>query len=465
MDKTNKTTGSVLVAIFLAASLVTPVVAEKLTITGTGGAVPDDDPAGVTFEVEVTDPRFISSSGHNVTLTLENYQHNSVGDLIVRLEKVGAGDEKVVFDQIALGDVSPIGEDFDGDYGFNSGMPMSVKDAALTRTNPIPSGAYMTTAPDDVTNTHMSSAWNGLAVAGVWRLFVSDNSEWITTNEDWTWRLDIEVEPISPSVNPIEPPTAPVQYENGPTSPQVATTNLSDPEKAAYALYEAVILVTKVKIHATSCSSTMGSYPVTIFANGLVHGDLAEDNKVTVTSPGGGYTLDADLNPSVLSRGQRIDIAQLRAGVFDGRVVTGTRAVAIYNEARNMLVMQGSANVVGASGRPDNYHGSLIKDFYRGALDSADPEYFLIYDWGLEALNKLGYPTNKYWQRSKSRRDNGQIAKTVFVQDRLVGATACRISIATEGFNDEDIFWQGGILTVETKTPAQDVPEFDFSMW
>ena len=49
-----------------------------------------------------------------------------------------------------------------------------------------------------ITDSNLSSFWNGQAVAGTWRLFVSDQNvntgpgEFVL-NTTWTWRLDIEV--------------------------------------------------------------------------------------------------------------------------------------------------------------------------------------------------------------------------------------------------------------------------------
>jgi hypothetical protein len=117
-------------------------------------------------------------------------------------------------------------------------------------------------------------------------------------------------------------------------------------------------------------------------------------------------------------------------------------------------------SVLGINNRFDRYYGKVIKDFYRGSLDDQTNEYYNIYDWGLQALDKLGYPVNKYWQRSKSHRDDGSIGRTVFVKDRLVGATSCRIVIDTSGFNNEDFFDQTGWLKIAAVSPSTPVAEF-----
>ncbi len=108
----------------------------------------------------------------------------------------------------------------------------------------------------------------------------------------------------------------------------------------------------------------------------------------------------------------------------------------------------------------------VIKDFYRGSLDNTTVEYYNIYDWGLQSLDKLGYPVNKYWQRSKSHRDDGSIGRTVFVKDRLVGSTSCRILIDTTGFNNQDFFQQTGTISiiagVNPGTPVAQFGQYPF---
>jgi hypothetical protein len=62
------------------------------------------------------------------------------------------------------------------------------------------------TMPDDVTDSNLSSFWNGQPVAGTWRLFVSDQNVGtgagqFVINTNWTWRLDIEVEVVVGDIN------------------------------------------------------------------------------------------------------------------------------------------------------------------------------------------------------------------------------------------------------------------------
>jgi hypothetical protein len=249
-------------------------------------------------------------------------------------------------------------------------------------------------------------------------------------------------------------------YANGPQSPLVANTDLSASERQAYALYEAVLQITEAKIHATSCQSaadSIGTASVSTYTDGIGF----QADTVTVISPASSLTLQANsLNP-VPFRGQQIQVVQNGIGSLGQSTVLGYFSDFYYNNVNNMLVSNNArVSVLGINGVLDSYQGTVIKDFYRGSLDSNSKDYYTIFDYGLQSLSKLGFPVNKYWQRSKSRRDNGGIGRTVFVKDRLVGASACRITIDTMNYNNQSYFWQSGTLKVESVTPATPVSAF-----
>lgn len=255
------------------------------------------------------------------------------------------------------------------------------------------------------------------------------------------------------------PPEAPSIYGNGPDSPRVASTNMSEAEKASYALYEGVMQVAEATIHATSCGNMAGSYPLSIYSNGIPDDGDPEDNIVTVSSLGGQFMLEADPQDPVFFRGQKFKINQYpdsrnTIGKLNGVELTGFKGNAIYNEDNNVLFQNAFVKVMGANGRYENYKGKVIKDFYQGSMGASEYE---IIDWGLQTLHKFGYPVNKYWQRSKARRSDGTWASTVFVKDRLVGTTSCRIVISTVGDNNQDIFDQAGKLTISVTDPEDTV--------
>jgi hypothetical protein len=266
---------------------------------------------------------------------------------------------------------------------------------------------------------------------------------------------------VSAGAMAVEPPPVPGIYAGGPQSPLVASTDLSLAERTAYANYEAIMQIAEARIHATSCSNSAGTYSIDAFSDGSV-GNRAQ-NFATVVSPGGAFTVDSasQAPDTVDNRGQLISVDMLVPGTLNGRPVRNYHADLAFNGVNNMMDSTSSVEVLSINNRFDAYKGKVIKDFYRGSLDNASPEYYNIYDWGLQSLDKLGYPVNKYWQRSKSHRDDGTIGRTVFVKDRLVGSTSCRIIIDTTGFNNQDFFQQTGNLKIQTgKLPGDAVPEF-----
>jgi hypothetical protein len=255
----------------------------------------------------------------------------------------------------------------------------------------------------------------------------------------------------------VDPPESPPAYDNGPTSFQVSNVNLSAAERAAYALYEGVMQVAEAAILATSCSSVAGSYPVSAFTNGNTNAPAS--NTVQVLSPGGSLDLFANLAAPDPFRGQLMQVRSLpnvnqRLDGVDLNNYIGNFA---FNAAGTIMTADSSVNAKGLNGRFDAFQGKVIKDFYKGCVQFVDcpaSGAYDIFDWGLQSVSKLGYPVDKYWQRSKSRRDDGTIGHTTFVKDRLVGSSSCRIVIDTTGSNNQDFFSQDGFLTVSTAKPA-----------
>jgi len=273
------------------------------------------------------------------------------------------------------------------------------------------------------------------------------------------------------------PTDVPARYVDGPLSPDVDTTNLSAAEKAAYSLYEGVLQTTEGVINATSCNEFTGT--IKVFANGkTTNGTLnpAAINYAKITSSGGNFRLDATVSPVQALRGQKVKVDQTGSGLLDLIPVDIYTSTFVYNSANNILVANSAAwSVEGSNGDFDEYKGSVIKDFYRGNLsvkptDKASPtyaadlsEYNTIYDWGVQSVTKVNYPLEKYWQRSKSRRSDGVVGRTVFVKDRLVGEDTCRIIIDTAGTNSASTFSQDGFVQVLQVAPKEPVAQFDLT--
>ena len=273
---------------------------------------------------------------------------------------------------------------------------------------------------------------------------------------------------ISTAAFALEPPPPPSMYGDGPVSLQVTATDLSVPERAGYALYESLMQTAEAAILAKNCDKMKGTYQLTTFADGAT--DSPSSNSLTVFSPGGvgSLTLSAKLKAPDKFRGQILTTEQVGAGSLNGVLVQKASGTSSFNAKGTMMMGWFNVNVKGINGLFDQFNGKVIKDFFRdtglrpltacAVETTCAPEDPYIYDWGLQGVAKMGYPVNKWWQRSKSIRDDGYTGTTVFVKDRLVGAGgSCRITLASEGSNNADLFWQDGYLTISTDKPSAPV--------
>jgi len=241
------------------------------------------------------------------------------------------------------------------------------------------------------------------------------------------------------------PPGAPAIYNNGPAAPLLNMTNMRDTERAAFALYEGLMQATEALVYVKGC--TPFSAPVSAYVDGHTYNQLEVDTF-------SGVRLNATLQAPVAGFGQHIDVHQAAAGILNNVAVDGLRGRYTYNHLNNLMVNERTSfNVAGQNGRPDAFYSAAIKDFYHGNTYGPG-QFYEIYDYGLQVLSKSGYPVNKWWQKSKAVRDNGQQGCTVFQKDRLVGVGACRITLSTVGYSQPGLFWQDGYLTVSQVTPS-----------
>lgn len=250
-----------------------------------------------------------------------------------------------------------------------------------------------------------------------------------------------------------EPLPVPSIYNKGPATPILNTTDMRVEEKTAFSLMEAMMQTTESYVYAaTNCPSLSVDVEVYSHSDSATH--YIEDNLY------GGLRLNATPQTAVAHYGQAIDVKQAyKNGALEARwnsrPIKNAKGLYVFNDVNNMMVNEKfGAQVKGQNIALDQFYGSVIKDFYYGNTFLSTGQREVIYDYGLQALTKAGYPVNKWWQRSVSVRDDGQPACTVFQKDRLVGSSACRIVLSTTGYNQDGLFWQKGKLTVAKVTPT-----------
>lgn len=275
-------------------------------------------------------------------------------------------------------------------------------------------------------------------------------------------------------------PMAPALYNNGPMSPYLNKTTLSEQERITFALLEGMMQASEVYVHANGCPANKLTLPLSAYADALGAPAvlLPFTGNVGVATLGSApniFILRAKADNSNNFRGQVIDVRQAKASTpplptdnpwgdplpqyINGKLTANFVNKMTYNSANNMMVGDMSVDTMSINGFLNSFKGLVIKDFYKGedksgtTNDPLDNELFLIIDWGLQSLSKYDYPVEKYWQRSKTRRSDGGNGQTVFVKDRLVGVTPCRITVALSGSNGPSIFNQAGSLSIESVTP------------
>ena len=144
--------------------LTTTKEAHVSTFIGKGGNIPDGsgsfyDDIVVTENFKLTD----------VSITLQDFVHTWVGDLIVRLRHLETDTVVELVRRPGQPHFSSSGysNDLNGDYTFNS-HNASKFEAAAAENAVVPSGTY---AP-----LQSLSAFKNLSAAGTWRLIVTDCS-------------------------------------------------------------------------------------------------------------------------------------------------------------------------------------------------------------------------------------------------------------------------------------------------
>ena len=246
------------------------------------------------------------------------------------------------------------------------------------------------------------------------------------------------------SANPVN---APGIYDGGPASPILNMTDMRDTERAAYSLGEAFMQTTEAYVYVKGCQEL--EVPVTIYSHPASNTNFLVDNSF------GGIELKADLQAPIAGFGQHIDVNLNGPAILFGHPVADVRGRYSYSSKNNLMVNEKTGiEIKGQLRGNDHYYSSVIKDFFHGNTYDEFGDFYVMYDYGLQSLSKFGYPVNKWWQKSKSVRDNGQQGCFVLQKDRLVGAGQCRITLATTGLSQPGLFWQDGTLKVSPVNPS-----------
>jgi hypothetical protein len=250
-------------------------------------------------------------------------------------------------------------------------------------------------------------------------------------------------------LSPFAFATQPDILANSPNIPSLYTDNLVRAqapnlfidERAAFSLYESLQQITEAFVQTRGCVSFSGD--VTAYTDNTGSGDL------TITTNGGSLFLKVNNSATDAFRGDKY-IVSGSTGDLDGTHITGIAAEYAFNKTGSIMQGRSLANVPNptAPDAPDPFTGQVIKDFYVVPTIVDSIKRNVVFDWGLQVINKKSYPQAKYWQRSRFIREDGVESQTLFRKVRIAGGSACAISISTHGSGNPEFFYQSGTLAV-----------------
>jgi hypothetical protein len=94
------------------------------------------------------------------------------------------------------------------------------------------------------------------------------------------------------------------------------------------------------------------------------------------------------------------------------------------------------------TGLSDKFTGTIIKDYKRltaldaipAGFDDAGVPVSTVLDYGYQQVTKNGYVKAKYWQQSRTWRDDGVNSGTYWAKTRVAPNNGCTIEFKLEGY-------------------------------
>ena len=185
--------------------------AQSFSYTGTGGAIPDNVPAGVNFDIIITDSGTISSFDSILVPAF----HSWVGDLTFRLTHVETATTVVFMQKVQSGTTGGAGDSSNlgvgttlVDYTFDN-TPSTISSANSiwqaatggTSTFDIVSGTFGASANSFsgvAATSYVATSFStfvGQSIAGTWRFNVADNAL-IDTGSIGAWKINGSLAPV-----------------------------------------------------------------------------------------------------------------------------------------------------------------------------------------------------------------------------------------------------------------------------
>ena len=257
---------------------------------------------------------------------------------------------------------------------------------------------------------------------------------------------------VSFSALAVDPPSAPKI---------VGTTvapSLYPSEQGAFKLMEAASQIIESKILQNGGCIT-ADYPIVVntFYDGSGSAALG------ISGSKDDVTLNVSLKSTNVNNGRAYSVNA--SGKIAGLDVAlnGTSGGS-YNIGSSIQEMSNNWTLTSSvTGVADNFTGTIIKDYNRlvaldpipGGFTDAGVSVSTVLDYGYQQVTKNGYVKAKYWQQSRTWRENGVNSGTYWLKTRVAPTNGCSIEFklegygldpadSIEGFNEEGVVHVGG---------------------
>jgi hypothetical protein len=205
--------------------------------------------------------------------------------------------------------------------------------------------------------------------------------------------------------------------------------------------------------------SEQGAFKVLEVATQVVESIIVQNGCVTKNYPFEVHTQSDGTGYAILGSNPQyvhFDIALDRASTANGRRYNVTGGGNLADLTIADISGRGSYNIgslmqevksfwtatSSVTGRPDPFQGSIIKDYWRlselqpipQGFDDAGVPVSTVVDYGYQQVTKDGYIKAKYWQNSRTWRDNGVNAGTYWHKQRVAPTGNCSIKVKIAGY-------------------------------
>jgi len=235
---------------------------------------------------------------------------------------------------------------------------------------------------------------------------------------------------VSFSALAVEPPPAPVITAAG------KAPSLFPSEQGAFKLMEAAAQIIESNIVQNGCVTK--DYPIVVNTDYdgsgsavLGNGDPANNVSLNVllksasTANGRAYSVNAN--------GQLAGLAVALNDTSGGSFNIGS---SIQEMSNNWTLVSPQ------TGLSDKFTGTIIKDYKRltaldpipAGFDDAGVPVNTVLDYGYQQVTKNGYVKAKYWQQSRTWRDDGVNSGTYWAKTRVAPTNGCTIEFKLEGY-------------------------------